>query len=423
MSGPLAGLRVIELGHERADWAGKLMADAGADVVRVEPPGGCQTRRYAPFLGDKPGPERSLYFWHYNTSKRGVTLDLEQEQGRDLFRQLSATADVVLEGEDPGRMAVLALDYDDLRRANSRLIVVSITPFGRSGPRAHEAATDLTLFGGGGPAWMNGYDDHTLPPVRGGGGQAYHTGGHFAVMSALVALLERDVSGEGQHIDVNLHAAANVTTEAGSYTWLVSRETTQRQTGRHAAVNPSMDTQLQCKDGRWVNSGVPPRTPGQFGRMLKWLDDLGLLADFALAPLLEAGAAKEWIDLSLLGSDAEMQAIFGAGRDALTFIAANSDAYEFFSAGQQRGFQVGIIYSPEEVLSDPQMVARGFPVTVEHPEMGASYTYAGVPHQFSKSPARLRRRAPLLGEHNAEVYGALGIGAEELARLRAAGVV
>jgi crotonobetainyl-CoA:carnitine CoA-transferase CaiB-like acyl-CoA transferase len=383
------------------------MADMGADVIKVEPPGGDLTRTFPPFLDDVPGPDRSLYFWYYNTNKRSVILDLATDSGRSDFRQLAIGADFLVEDRDPGEMAALGLDYPDFSGANPGLIYISITPFGRSAPRANEPATDLTIFGGGGPAWNNGYDDHSLPPVRGGGNQAYHTGSHFGFISALVALLHRDRTGRGQHIDVNMHAAANVTTEAGSYTWLVAKETVQRQTGRHAGVRPSIPSQVICKDGKYVNTGVPPRRPDDFRRSYAWLESLGLLEEFHAAPLLLLGAERERIDFSMLATDEELQAIFGAGRDAMAFIASHLTAYEFFSGAQERGFQVGIIYSPEEAIADPQFVARGFPVGVEHPEHGRTFTYPGAPYKFEKTPWAIRSRAPLRGEHNDEVFAEL----------------
>ncbi len=420
----LEGLRVVELCGERGAFAGKLLADMGAEVVKVEPPAGDATRAYPPFLADQPGPDRSLYFWHYNTSKSGVTLDLEQAAGRDLFRRLVAGADFLLEDQDPGRMAALGLDYPDLAPANPGLVYVSITPFGRSGPRAAELATDLTLLAGGGPAWSCGYDDHALPPVRGGGNQGYQTGCHFAVMSALVALLHRDVTGEGQHVDVNMHAACNVTTEAGSYTWLVAGQTVQRQTGRHAGVNPSIPSQVLCADGRYVNTGLPPRRPDEFARMYHWLEELGWRDEFAMAPFLEAGMNRtERLDLSKIAEDPEVQAIFQAGREVVNFIASRLSAYDFFVSAQQRGLQVGVIYAPEEAMEDPHLKARGFPVEVHHPEIGRTFTYPGAPYRFTRTPWAIRRRAPTIGEDNRAIYAALGIGDEELAGLRRQGVI
>ena len=409
-SGALEGVRVIELCDDLGAFAGKMLADMGADVIKVEPPEGDPTRAYPPFVDDDPNPERSLFFWHYNTSKASITLDLEEAEGQERLRALIAGADIFIESQTPERLAALALDYDALRETNPGLITVSLSAFGRGMPRAEEVSTDLTILAGGGPAWSCGYDDHSLPPVRGGGNQGYHTASHFAVMSALVALLHRDAGGPGQHLDVNAHAAANVTTEAGSYTWLVAQQTVQRQTGRHAGVNPSMPSQIECADGRYVNTGIPPRRPEAFGAVHDWLESLGLIEDFLEAPLLEEGMRRERFDLSMIAQDEELQAIFGAGRAAMNFLASKLTAYEFFTGGQERGFQIGIIYSPEEVLEDPHFVARGFPVEVEHPELGRTVTYPGAPYQFERSPWRIRRRPPLLGEDNARVFGELEAG-------------
>jgi len=422
-AGPLDGLRVLELAHERSAFAGKLLADAGADVVLLEPPDGCAQRGHAPFVDDRPDPERSLSFWHYNTSKRGITLDLDAPRGREIARELIARADVVLEGETPGRLAALALDAHELLARHARLVWVSLTPFGRSGPRATEPATDLTLLAGGGPVWSCGYDDHTLPPVRGGGNQALHTGAHHAVMALLVALLERERSGLGQLVDVSIHAACNVTTEMASYEWLVARATVQRQTGRHATVMRTSSTQTRCADGRYVNTGVPPRRPDEFARLRQWIRDLGLEAEYPEVFLLELGMRRAQLDLTQIGRDEEVTAIFAAGRDALVLIASKLPAVELFREAQTRGLPVGVIYAPEEVLDDPHFVARGFPVAVEHEDLGRTVVYPGAPYRFERTPWRIARRAPRLGEHNAEVYGEIGLRAEVLSGLRASGVV
>ena len=410
MSGPLADLRVVELCDEAGELAGKLLADMGADVVKVEPPGGCRTRGYEPFLDDEPHPERSLYFWHYNTSKRSLLLDLEQDEGREAFRRLVAAADILVDDQPAGRLAELGLDYEDLRPLNERLIMASITPFGRAGPRHAEPATDLTILAGGGPAWSCGYDDHSLPPVRGGGNQGYQTGCHWALISILTALLHRDDGGSGQFIDVNMHAAANVTTEAASYQWLVAGATVQRQTGRHATVIPSTPTQQQAADGRWVNTGFFPRYPEQFAAVIEWLRSLDLLDQLEEAPLLEIAAGLDhMLDHGKVTEDGEVAALLGAGRAAMTLLSTHLDAYEFFAAAQERGFQVGIVYAPEEVVADPHFRARGFPTEVEHPELGRSFTYPGAPYQFRGSPWAIRRRPPLVGEHTDEVLVEIGL--------------
>src|SRR5262245_31416533 len=423
MRGPRGGLHVLEFAHERCAFAGKLLADAGADVCLVEPPGGTEQRSHAPFAGDRPDPERSLSFWHYNTSKRGITLDPAQTRGRELALELIHRSDLVLEGEDPGRLEAVGLEAEARLAAQPALIWVAITPFGRRAPRSGEPATDLTLLAGGGPVWSCGYDDHSLPPIRGGGNQAYHTGAHYALAGLLVALLERERSGRGQLVDVNIHAACNVTTEVASYEWLVARTTVQRQTGRHATSVPSSSTQVRCADGRYANTGVLPRTPGEFGLLHQWVVDLGLAQEWPEVFLLELGMKRQSIDLSRIGSDEEITAISTAGREALVLIASKLPAREFFRQGQERGIPVGSINSPEEVLADPHFRERGFPVEVEHAELGRSVTYPGAPYRFTRSPWRIQRRAPRIGEHNSEVYADLGLSPDALGALRAQRVI
>ena len=419
----LADLCVIELANDRSAFAGKLLADMGADVILVEPPEGDATRTYEPFLEDEPGAERSLYFWHYNTSKRGITLDLETDAGRDALRRLVATADVFLESEEPGRLDTLGIDALTLRAGHPELISISMAPFMRGGPREHEQATDLTLLAGGGPAWSSGYDDHSLPPVRGGGNQGYQTGCHYAVMTALVALVSRDFTGAGQHIDVDMHAAQNVTTEAGSYSWLVAEQTVERQTGRHAGVTPSPPSQVLCSDGRYVNTGVPARRGRDYSTVLEWLRELDLLDQFPVVALLEIGAEQDRIDLSNIATDPVVREMFMAARNAITLIASSISAQDFFDGAQQRGFQVGIIYSPEEVMEDRHFKARGFPTEVDHPDLGRSFTYPGAPYLFHGSPWEIQRRAPLLSEHTDAVLEESGFTSDEVAQLKAQGVV
>ena len=292
---------------------------------------------------------------------------------------------------------------------NPGLIWCTITNFGFGSVRDDEPQTDLTLAANGGFAWMNGYDDHSLPPVRGGGQQAYHTGSNYAFMSILTALLHRDATGVGQHINVNINASVNVTTEAGSYSWLVSHSTVQRQTGRHAGVAPSMPSQIKCADGRYVNTGIPPRRPAEFGLCYQWLEDEGLLDQLPEAALLLLGAELESFSLAdvFRGDNEELLAIFGAGREAFDLLASKLTAYEFFTKAQNFGFQVGVIHSPEEALEDPHFVDRGMQVKVEHPELGREVIYPGAPYQLTKGSWGITRRPPLLGEHTDEVLSEL----------------
>jgi crotonobetainyl-CoA:carnitine CoA-transferase CaiB-like acyl-CoA transferase len=398
--GALSSWRVVELSADTTAFAARLLADLGAEVIVVEPPGGSPQRSYGPFLDDEPGPERSLYWWHYNSSKRSVVLDVEDPADRDRLVKLLATADVLLEGEPPGRLPALGLDDDALTAIRGDLVHCAVTPFGRTGPRSNERATDLTVLAAGGPVWSCGYDDHTIPPVRGGGNQGLHTGGVWAAISVMTALLHRAETGVGQHIDVSLHAAANVTTEMASYGWLVAQREVQRQTGRHASPGPTDETQVLCADGRYLNTGVPPRRPAEFAALYSWLVELDLVDELALAPLLEIGGQYEHIGMAEIEEDPMIGEVFGAGRDAVALIAGRLPARDAFVGFQERGIPVGAVLAPEDVMTDAHFLARGFPVEIEHEDLGRTVTYPVAAVLLNGSPMRISRRAPHIGEHD-----------------------
>jgi crotonobetainyl-CoA:carnitine CoA-transferase CaiB-like acyl-CoA transferase len=403
--GPLDGIRVVELASELGAPAAKMLGDLGADVVVVEPPGGAATRAYGPFVDDEPGPDRSLFWWYYNTSKRSVVLDLDDAGDRARFTSLVAAADVVVEGEQPGRLGELGIAYGDLAGTAEQVVWATVTPYGSTSPRSKEPWTDLTILAAGGPVWCCGYDDHSFPPVRGGGNQAAHTASLWAVEGVLAALVWRDRSGRGQHIDVSAHAAVNVTTEAATYEWLVAGQTVQRQTARHAAVNMTMPTHALGTDGRYVNTGVPPRTAREFQALLDLLDELGLRDEFHEAVFLERGVERGEVSFAEIFEDAEVMAIIMAGRAAMELVATYLPADEFFRRMQDAGMACGVMASPEEVMDDEHFIARGFPVEIDHDELGRPVVYPGAPFVAHGAPWRISRRPPLVGEHQDEVFG------------------
>ena len=190
--GPLQGLRVLELADEKGQFCGKLLGDLGADVVKIEPPGGEPCRHVGPFLDDIPNPDRSLSFWYYNTSKRGITLNLATSDGRGLFKRLAAGADIILETFQPGHLASLELDYESLNEENSGLILCALTPFGQTGPWRDYRSSDLLHMAAGGEMASCGYDEvdaPNAPPIAPGGGNAWHMGCHFAYISIMAALV------------------------------------------------------------------------------------------------------------------------------------------------------------------------------------------------------------------------------------------
>jgi crotonobetainyl-CoA:carnitine CoA-transferase CaiB-like acyl-CoA transferase len=410
--GPLDGLRVLELSDEKGQFTGKLMADLGADVIKIEPPAGSGARGVGPFLDDHPHRDRSLSFWHYNTSKRGVTLNLETEDGRVLFRQLAADADVVLETFKPGYLGSMGLGHESLRADNPKLIVCSLTPFGQSGPWRDFKSSDLTHLAAGGFMGCCGYDEADDPdqiPIAPGGGNAWHTAGNFAYMAVLAALVYRDNSGEGQHIDVSVHDSIAVTTEMHIPTYLYHEKVVIRQTGRHAQMAPNPPGQFRCADGNYVNAQSSRVPFKRFGDLVAWMKEHGLEEDL-----------EDEKYASFKGMTEHAAYIDGV----IARFVAHLPADEVAHGGQRRQFNWGSVRAPEDLLDDGQMEDRGFWHEVVHTELGRTFKYPGAPAIHNGSPWRISRRAPLLGEHNQDIFGGeLGYDDAALITLTEAGVL
>ena len=408
LPGPLAGLRILELADETGQFCGKLLGDLGADVVKIEPPGGERNRRVGPFLDDIPHPERSLSFWYYNTSKRGITLSLETADGRGLFRRLAATSDVILETFRPGFLASLGLDYDSLSLQNPPMIMCSLTPFGQTGPWRDYLSSDLLHMAAGGEMASSGYDQAdapNAPPIAPGGGNAWHMGGHFAYMAIMAALVHRTVAGQGQYIDTSIHEACALTTEAAIANYIYRGEVVRRQTGRHHAAGPTPRTQFRAKDGSYVCALVGGRlNPKYIGELADLLDSYGMAGDLKdpkyKDPAVIAANTSHIID------------------DLVANFIASLPAEEAYHAAQDRGFTWGVVRAPEALLDDAHLHDRGFWKEVEHPELGRSFVYPGEAAIYNGSPWRISRRAPLIGEHNIEIFGdELGLSRGELSIL------
>jgi crotonobetainyl-CoA:carnitine CoA-transferase CaiB-like acyl-CoA transferase len=382
----LQGLRVLELVDDYTAVAGRLLAELGAEVTVVEPPGGSPLRARPPFVDDQPGRDRSLKWWSNAVGKRGVELDIHTTEGRARFTELVECADIVLEGLGLG-LDRLGIGWSAFGLIRTDLIWVSITPFGRESLRSEWPVTDLTLLASGGPLWNCGYDDHSIPPIRGAGDQAFNIAGLYASIACLVAVAHRDATGRGQLADVNINAACNVTCEQTTYNWLLIREVCTRQTGRHAAYVPSAPVQVRCADGRYATTGVLPTKPADFAKLHQWLAELGALEQLPEAVFLETAANRsEAVALSAIGADDEVTAILSASRDAITLIASLLPADEFYLQSQQRGFPAGSIRSPDEGFADPHFVARGFHRSVEDRDLGRTITCPGVPFVASRNP-------------------------------------
>ena len=411
-TGPLHGLRVIEVSDEQGQYCGKLMGDLGADVIKVEPPGGESTRSVGPFLDDEPHKDRSLAFWHYNTSKRGVTLNLETEDGRALFRKLAATADIILESAGPGYLESLGLGYESLTAANSKLIHCAVSPFGQTGPWRDFIGSDLIRMAAGGFMGLCGYDvadDPEQIPIAPGGGNAWHTASSFAYMAITAALVSRDGTGNGQFIDLSVHDSCVVSTEMHVPTYIYHNKVVIRQTGRHAQIEPNQTNQLRCADGGYVNA-VGSRVPlRRFPDLVAWMDEYDAAEDLGEE---RYATAKGFVEHAVHIDDVIARFAAKLTRDELTH------------GGQARQFNWGAVRSPDELIDDGHMVDRGFWIDVDHPELGETFTYPGSAAIHNGSLWRISRRAPLVGEHNQEVFHEeLGIDQAELACLAEAGVL
>ncbi len=406
MSGlaPFESLRVIEIAHEEVAYCGKLFANQGADVVLVEPPGGARARSFGPFAGDQPDAEGSLHFWHYHTSKRSLILDLTTAAGREVLRRLVATADVVLEAQGPGWMEANGLGFAALRALNPRLVFGSVTAFGEDGPYAHHRSTDLTALAMGAIAHMCGYDDPSLPPIRPMGNQAWHTASHHLYIGVMLALIARQRDEAGQAVRISMHEALTVTSEFTIPIWDMWRQNLLRQTGRHAYPEFSEPAQFPAKDG-YVYMLLKTSDAA-------WNGLIGWLREHDLASALEG---PEFADRHKRQEQvAFIMPLMGA-------LAQEYTAEEFYLKAQSIGQPWAMVRTPDEAIRDEHFIERGFPQRVEHPERGETYVYPGAPWLAGATPYRIRRRAPLLGEHTDEVLHDAGLDADAIAVLRRGG--
>jgi crotonobetainyl-CoA:carnitine CoA-transferase CaiB-like acyl-CoA transferase len=402
------------LADEKGQFCGKLMADLGADVIKIEPPGGQQTRTLGPFLHDMPHRERSLSFWHYNTSKRGLTLNLETEDGQELFRRLASTADIILETLPPGYLPARGLGYEELSKPNPKLIMCSLTDFGQSGPWKDYQTSDLLHMAAGGQMASCGYDPEDVPdapPIAPDGGNAWHMAGHYTYIGILAALAYRDVTGKGQYIDASVHDACALTTESAVAIYLYTGEVVERHTGRHAAVGPSDRLQMATWDGGWVNttrSGTN-LNPTRLRRLAEWLDRYGLAGDLLDEKYQQQSAIEE---------------VRGQVTDTIREFFTHLTLEEAWRGGQERNFPWGAVRTMDELMDDAHLADRGFYVDVPHPELGKHFIYPGPAALYNGSPWTISRRAPLIGEHNVDIFGdELGLSKQALTVLAEAGVI
>ena len=398
---PLSGYRVLDLSGPIGVFCGKLMADMGADVIKVEQPDGDPMRRTGPFVDDQPHPERSLYWLHFNTNKRGITLDITTNDGADLLRRLAHESDVVLETFQPGYLDSLGLGYGDLSAQNTGLVYVSITPFGQTGPYRNYKASDLIGFAMGGYMYVTGWP-HT-PPTRLWGSQAYHTASYRAFIGTLLAIYYRLSTGQGQQVDVSMQEAVAATTEHVNLSSIYEGVSAVRCGFRHGG---NMVATYRCKDGY---ASITTSAQNTWDELRAWMAEEGMAED-----LLDEKYSESIVIRGEQSAHIER---------IIENWAMQHTRQEITEWGQSHHHPFGPAATASEVLENPQLQDRGFFVKMKHTEFG-DITYPGAPYKLPASPWQLRSSAPTIGQHNNEVYrNELGLSAEKLENLKTAGAI
>ena len=404
----LQGLRVLDLSDEKGQFGTKLLADMGADVIKIEPPGGDPVRQLGPFYQDQEDVEKSLYWFMLNTSKRGITLDITHPHGAAVLRRLVATADMVIESFPPGWLAQRDLGYAALTRLRPDLILTSVSNYGQSGPYSQYLATDLDCLAMGGILYLCGDPDR--PPTRVSVPQAPLYAGLHAYIGSLLAYYHRLETGVGQWVDVSMQECATLLHYSqlvwNAFGLVIPRLGDRLQVAPGAVVRYC----FPCQDG-YVQA-IPQLTWSTF---VPWMDEHGMAGDLTSA---------EWQErLQTLVSDWEQEHIDYSERLLAAFLA-RFPKQQLYAEGQRRRQLVYPVYNARDSLEDEQLRQRQYFVQVPHAELGATLTYAGAPWKLSRTPWRLRRRAPLLGEHTREILsGELGLDDAELNALRQEGVI
>ena len=401
--GALAGIRVIELADEQAEYCGLTLAGLGADVIKVEPPGGSPTRRIGPFYQDKPDPNGSLFFWQYNRGKRSIVLDLQQEGDRNKFKELLAGADVLLESTPRGELDKLGLGNSDLRKQFPSLITARVTPFGDDGPWANFKGSDLIHLALGGVMMNCGYDPapggkYDLPPIAPQMWHAYHIAGEQLSMTILAALLYRFRTGVGQALACAVHQSVAVSTEVDLMSYVMRRAVVQRQTCRHAREGVSAaPTIVHTKDGRWVMANLGNR-PDDPQRLLEILKKYDLAEGFnpETATAAKGGRFVPGTGPSTAKRDEGMEVM---QRFVRAFTYENFPWREM----QDAGLLVAPLRKPNENAVDEHWEARGSVTDIEHPELGKKFRYATSKWMSTANDWSVGRRAPLLNEDAATV--------------------
>jgi crotonobetainyl-CoA:carnitine CoA-transferase CaiB-like acyl-CoA transferase len=408
----LEGCRALDLTDEKGFLCGKILAELGVDVIKVEKPGGDSARKIGPFWHDEVDPEKSLYWFAYNSSKRGITLDIETEDGQRIFCDLVKTADFVIEAFDPGHMEKLGFGYQGLCRIKRDIILTSITSFGQKGPYSQYKALDLIIMGMAGELFLTGDSDRR--PVNISLSQACLHAGADAAVGSMLAYHHRRKTGEGQHVDISLQQSA---------AWFLAQtiphwEIDKLILGRVGTFRTSSRGTLQrqvwpCKDGFIFFFMIGGQQGAKTCRQLvKWMSEEGMATEFL--------RTYEWEKFDMASATQEL--IDRISQPIAEFFRTRTKK-EALDAAMARNISICPLMGMQDLIVDPNLAARNFWMPMEHPELNATMPY---PRQFARSTENemaTKSRAPRIGEHNAEIYGELGLSNEQVAAMRESGVI
>jgi crotonobetainyl-CoA:carnitine CoA-transferase CaiB-like acyl-CoA transferase len=414
MTSLLDALRVLDLTDHKGFFCGKILADLGADVIKIEKPGGDPARRLGPFYGNTPDPEKNLHWFAYNLNKRSITLDIETAEGKTLFKKLVQGAHLVIESYPVGYLDQLQLGYTALSAINPRIILTSITPFGHTGPCKDYKGTDVVCMAMGGLAYITGTAEDS--PLRVSFPQSYLLASAEAAAATMIAHYYRETTGRGQHVDVSIQASVAGKLANAIPTWELSHAVLRREGsymfGRGAKLR--MRLLWPCKDGYVTFALMGGKLGAKSNEVVaRWIIEEGMAPDFF--------KKIDWPSLDMAKQTQEDQ-------ERLEGVVATFFAKYTKEEIYRRANKEGVLLCPQssckDILENTQLQSRDFWAKVEHPELGTTITYPGPFLKATRTPPVIRRRAPLIGEHNDEVYkGELGLSEQELGKMRRDGVI
>jgi benzylsuccinate CoA-transferase BbsE subunit len=414
----LKGFRMLDLADEKGALCGKIFADLGADVIKIEPPEGCSTRRIPPFLEDIPGPDRSLYAIAYHAGKRSVTLNLESADGCALLIELAKKADFLVESFPLGHLDGLGLGYAALAAVNRRLIYTSITPFGDKGPGKNYKAADIVTWAAGGMMYLMG--EEGKPPLQMSLPQAGLHAGAEAAVASMIAHYPRQIDGVGQRVVVDMQACVAWTLLNEQAMPVLHGDYLRRSGVFTGAIGGRRKSVFRCKDGHVSSLLAGGVLLNSTNAIIEWMKEEGAAPEW----MAREGGIKSLTPAAFMGSSAQDLKELEMAEEAFERFLMTKTKREIWQNILKRRILAAPVSTAADIAQDPQLKDRGFFVEVESRQLGRKLTLPGPFARLSKTPVGPAGAAPQLGEHNREVYcDLLDLTTEQLAKLRSIGTI